>query len=121
MCIILVGNTNKFQNVKLDRWVIMPNHFHGVIVIESDGLCRNVPRHVPTQTGIHPLIKNSVSSVVNHFKGNVKRYCNQNQMAFFAWQARFYDHIIRDDRSLDLIRRYIDENPRRWGRDRNHR
>lgn len=141
---------DRFKNIKLDAWVIMPNHVHGILMIEEDGgdigcegdfsggnivcgknVCRDAPRRVPTpmgvptsgdvvtpQLGIRPLPKNSISSIINHFKGNVKRHCNKNDIAF-AWQSRFHDRIIRNERALNVIRRYIVNNPARWARDRN--
>ena len=77
----------------------------------------NAPRRVPT--GIQPLVKNSLSSIINHFKGNVKRFCNNNDLEF-AWQSRFHDRIIRNDDELNRIRRYIIDNPLKWELDRNN-
>ena len=109
-----------YNNVILDEWIIMPNHIHGIIVIQNimnnrgDSNCkdRNAPRHVPT--GLQPLCKNSLSSIINHYKGNVKRWCNKNGYEYFLWQSRFYDHIIRNEKSLFNIRKYIINNPINW-------
>mgnify|MGYP001298688578 FL=1 len=62
----------------------------------------------------------SLSMIVNHFKGAVTRWCRRNEHSYFAWQPRFYDHIIRNDQSLQRIREYIFDNPLRWPTDRNH-
>ncbi|MGE5583583.1 MAG: transposase [Bacillota bacterium] len=110
----------RFPVVRLDAWIIMPNHIHGILAIEQhDGNMRrrNASGRVPTR-GIHPLIPNSVSSIINHYKGNVKRYCDRNNMSYFAWQPRFHDRIIRSEPALQAIRRYIRENPARWGKDK---
>ena len=106
----------RFNNVVLDEFVIMPNHVHGIILITHR---RNVPWHVPT-TGIRPLAKDSLSSIINHYKGNVKRWCNKNGFECFSWQPRFYDHVIRDEKSLNEIRQYIINNPLKWEIDRNN-
>ncbi|PIP28508.1 MAG: transposase [Candidatus Moranbacteria bacterium CG23_combo_of_CG06-09_8_20_14_all_35_22] len=106
----------RFSIVNLNEYVVMPNHIHGIIEIGDDG--RNAPRRVPT--GIQPLIKNSLSSIINHFKGNVKKYCNKNNLEYFAWQPRFHDRIIRNDGELNRIREYIINNPRKWESDRNN-
>ena len=106
---------NHFPFVKLDEFIIMPNHIHGIIQINDNR--RNAPRSVPT--GIQPLVKNSLSSIINHFKGNVKRFCNNNDLEF-AWQSRFHDRIIRNDDELNRIRRYIIDNPLKWELDRNN-
>lgn len=115
----LARNSNRFPVARLDEWVIMPDHIHGLIQL-SNGLdlspCRNMAQHVPT-TGIHPLKPNSLSSsLINHFKGNVKRWCNQNGYGDFSWQPRFYDHIVRNDQDLIHIQEYIRQNPERWMR-----
>lgn len=107
----------RFPVASLDECVLMPNHLHGIIVINNR---RNVPRHVPTRQGVQPLVKNSLSSIINHFKGNVKRYCNKNNLEYFSWQSRFHDRIIRDEEELNRIREYVRNNPSRWELDRNN-
>ena len=62
--------------------------------------------------------RGTLSVIVRTYKGAVTRWCRQNGHADFAWQPRFYDHIIRDARALRNIRRYIAENPMRWHLDR---
>ncbi|MDZ7694017.1 MAG: hypothetical protein U5K69_23340 [Balneolaceae bacterium] len=56
--------------------------------------------------------------IVNHFKGAITKWCNANGHEYFAWQSRFYDHIIRNEKSLQKIRKYIYDNPLRWQIDR---
>jgi len=60
------------------------------------------------------LIKNSISSIINHYKGNVKRWCNRSGFEEFNWQGRFYDHIIRNEKSFNNIREYVFYNPVKW-------
>ena len=117
---------NRFLVVCLDEWVIMPDHFHGLIQLGNglewrkgpdDGNVprnENAPRRVPTRNGLQPLKPDSISSIINHFKGNVKRWCNQNGYEEFSWQPRFYDHIVRNDQDLIRIQEYIRQNPERW-------
>ena len=62
--------------------------------------------------------RGTLSVIVRTYKGAVTRWCRQNGHGDFAWQPRFYDHIIRDARALHNIRRYIDENPMRWHLDK---
>jgi REP element-mobilizing transposase RayT len=59
-------------------------------------------------------IKNSVSVIVNQYKSSLKRWCNKNGCNYFRWQSRFYDHIIREEESIDQIRAYIRSNPKNW-------
>jgi putative transposase len=54
------------------------------------------------------------------YKAAVTRWCRQHKFNNFAWQPRFYDHIIRNDGSLDKIRKYIINNPMKWEDDKNN-
>ena len=136
---------HKFSNSTLDAWVVMPNHVQLILVLWPDDENSNsdsninsgyAPRRVPTISenntptglsdvylpdlpkGLRPLAKGSVSSIINHFKGNVKRWCNKNGFEHFRWQSRFHDHIIRDKAALKSIRHYIRNNPANWEDDR---
>ncbi|MBU2444796.1 MAG: transposase [Bacteroidetes bacterium] len=59
-------------------------------------------------------IKKSLSVIINQFKGSVKRWCNKNGCPNFFWQPRFYDRIIRNEKELYQIRKYIEQNPLKW-------
>lgn len=124
-----------FSIARLDKYVVMPNHIHLVIEIIKDygqiESC-NGDVEMPINTkeedvsegssrNLQPLKKNSLSSIINHFKGGLKKFCNKNNLEYFAWQDKFYDHIIRDENDLDRIRQYIDQNIVKWDRDRNNR
>jgi putative transposase len=121
-----------FQFVLLDAFVVMPNHIHGIIVINKPG---NETNSFGVETGhalslqsstknpeqYHPRFrnpgKNSISSIVGSFKSAVTRYCNENNLSF-GWQARFHDHIIRDNDEFNRIRNYIISNPMNWENDK---
>ena len=62
----------------------------------------------------------SLSVVIRLYKGAVTRWARVNGFRDFAWQSRFHEHIIRNVRELDRIRRYILDNPTRWSLDRFH-
>jgi len=114
-------------NVKLDEWVIMPNHIHGIVVIM--GGCginwrRDVARNVSTMENVMSKISptpGSLSAVIRSFKSAATKRIREMGFRNFAWQSRFYDHIIRDERSLNQIRQYIVSNPKNWDEDRNRR
>ncbi len=125
-----------FPFVALDEFVVMPNHVHGILIIERED-CNIETRHgtenVETRHGASlprgsdfecqqnfgPLKKNSISLMVNHYKGAVKRFCNKNNIHFF-WQSRFYDHIIWTENELEKIREYIRNNILKWDLDKNN-
>ena len=120
------------KNVKLDRWVIMPNHLHVIIEIIDQPNGVETPRKNWVETprrgvstmrgGYNPNWKpNSLGSIINQFKSVcTKRIWKTVPNIGFAWQSRFYDHIIRNDESLNKIREYIQTNPGMWERDRNN-
>jgi len=65
-----------------------------------------------------PLQSGSLAALVNGYKGAVTRWCRKNGFPDFAWQAGFWDHVIRSERSLNDIRVYIENNARKWALDR---
>ena len=101
-----------FPDVKLDEFIVMPNHIHGIIIIENNIVGNNnycSLRRVAWQT----KWARSLSSVIRGFKIGVKKWCGENNYEHFAWQKSFYDHIIRNEKSLNKIRQYIIDNPLR--------
>ncbi len=56
----------------------------------------------------------SLSAIIRFYKSAVTRWSRQNGHPSFTWQARFYDHIIRNDKYLPEIRNYIIDNPLKW-------
>ena len=106
-------------NIDLDHYVIMPNHFHGIIILNETGNVetrRGVSLPYQNQNGnkFSKPITNSLSIIINQFKGSVKRWCNKNGHSSFKWQPLFYDHIIRNEKELYKIRKYIADNPLKW-------
>lgn len=64
--------------------------------------------------------RGSLGAIGRSYKSAVTRWCRMNGYTSFAWQPRFYDHIVRDDASLQNIRSYIRDNPAKWELDRNN-
>jgi REP element-mobilizing transposase RayT len=108
-----------FPHVKLDAFVVMPNHIHGIIIIENDDQVvetqnfASLQEFQPNEFG--PQSKN-MASIVRGYKIGVKKWATINNIAF-AWQERFYDHIIRNEDDLSDIREYIVNNPLNWEKD----
>jgi hypothetical protein len=61
-----------------------------------------------------------IGNVVDSFKSGVTKWAHQNDYNNFKWQPRFYDRIIRNEKELYLIRKYIEENPFRWEIEKNY-
>jgi putative transposase len=103
-----------YQYVELDEWVIMPNHFHGIIIILEN--CRGGSRTAPTgESKRKPL-----GRLIGVFKTISTKQINfiRKTRGVPFWQRNFYEHVIRDDHSLNRIREYIVTNPLRWHMDR---
>jgi len=127
-----------FPYFYLDEFIVMPNHIHGMVLIEQPYAENNkdfntvdVPRgQSPRQSDIkqetkrkHPRFRNqgkkTISAMVGSFKSAVTKYCNENKL-LFGWQTRFHDHIIRDTNEFYSIRHYIINNPAFWENDEFH-
>ena len=104
-----------FLNVELDEHVVMPNHIHGIIVLNDHG--RDVQLNVPTR--LSPR-RGSLSVIIRTYKAAVTTECRDKKYSEFRWQSRFYDHVVRDGQNLDRIREYIIENPIKWYLDENN-
>ena len=67
-----------------------------------------------------PLKPGSLQAIINAYKSSVTRWCRKNGYDNFAWQPRFYDHVIRDEHSLAKIQEYIVNNPDKWDEDQDN-
>ncbi len=118
-----------FPFVELDEFSIMPNHNHGILGINNfncrcNGRDEAVPRlydgKYPQMSKISPKPK-SLSTIVGSFKSVSTKTIHQKfPETNFAWQPRFYDRIIRNEKELDKIRKYIFENVSKWEFDKNN-
>ena len=109
------------KNMTLGEFIIMPNHIHGILIIDG----RNKACLVSTTNANHKNIgknrfqnqgKNTISSIIGSYKSAVTKHLNRLNFDF-AWQPLFYDHIIRNERSYQKISRYILNNPLNWQKD----
>jgi len=113
---------NHFPFVELGAFTVMPNHVHGIVIIN-----KNIDPIVETQNiaSLHaPKTKNhfgpqsqNLGSIIRGYKIGVtnqsKTLCPE-----FRWQARFHDHIIRNDAEFQRINDYIEQNPANWENDK---
>jgi len=101
-----------YSNVRLDEYVIMPNHIHGILII--DGEKRTAQCAILTNS-VQQRKHNQLSTVVRTYKTLVKREITKAKYALdFAWQRSFYDHVIRNGNALFKIREYTANNPKKW-------
>jgi REP element-mobilizing transposase RayT len=105
-----------FNNIILDEFIIMPNHVHGILIINhqispdvADADLR------PLHQGKFDRSKMYLSKTIHGFKSSVTRTINNNfKNSGFGWQWSFHDRIIRNERELNIKQRYIENNPINW-------
>ena len=105
------------ENIILDAFVVMPNHLHGIIRLtnndESEQEHRsNIQDRAIFLSKISPK-KGSIGRIIGSYKSAVTKHAHRLGYEF-AWQPSFYDHIIRENKSLHFIIDYINNNPERW-------
>ena len=129
-----------FPNTALDEFIIMPNHVHGIIwIVEKPNVENNdandaivgATHAIVGATHASPLRKNapnanpnpprgpkrqSICAIVGSYKSAVTKRINErrNTPGATVWQRNYYEHVIRNDESLNRIRQYLLENSIRW-------
>jgi len=96
-----------YLNCSLDTFVIVPNHIHGIIVILNNNTVGNGLKPVPTH-GLSEMIRGFKTFSSRKINEEIK---NDNK---FQWQKSFYDHVIRNEKSLHNLRHYITFNSLKW-------
>ncbi len=113
---------NKFPTVELDHYVIMPNHFHGIIILQplvGANLCVRLDADLPEFPGGHtgPPLPRMVqwfkTMSTNAYIHGVHHH-NWSSFPGKLWQRNYYERIIRNENELNQIRQYIHHNPVKW-------
>lgn len=91
-----------YDNINVEKYIIMPNHLHLIIEIKNNNGASRTPH--PTNT------------ILSSFVGTLKRFTNR-KAGKNLWQRSFYDHIIRDDEDYITKAQYIENNPAKWQED----
>lgn len=112
---------NHYPFTTLDEFTIMPNHVHGIIIINNPHLRRDGACPVSTDShAYHKLPESTAYHTLGNIIGSFKSAAStqiHTQSPAFQWQPRYHDHIIRDNRELDHIRQYIHDNHLKWNDD----
>ena len=128
------------KNIRLGKFVVMPNHVHGILTLEKDmdvdstttvetrhalslpkedpNSKRKPPKNIGEARYQNPG-KNTISTIIGGYKSTVTRHSNRLKLNF-KWQTRFHDHIIRNEESFHQISNYITNNPKNWEKDKFH-
>ena len=142
------------KNIEMDEFIVMPNHFHGIIVIDdgdigrdalprvqdkeestgtldllgtgtldllSTGTLQRAPTSAPTREQFGKPTSNTIPTIIRGFKAAVTKQINTIQinagkynLPERIWQKNYYEHVIRNEVSLNKIREYIINNPLNW-------
>ena len=145
------------KNIEMDEFIVMPNHFHGIIVIDdgdigrdalprvqdkeestgtldllgtgtldllSTGTLQRAPTSAPTREQFGKPTSNTIPTIIRGFKAAVTKQINTIQinagkynLPERIWQKNYYEHVIRNEVSLNKIREYIINNPLNWKED----
>lgn len=131
---------NHFPFAKLGEFVVMPNHVHGIVIIDKSQLdihpidgdvdtrliayppATSNPPATPQSIGgfsgnKNPMLNDNLSRIIRWFKGRTT-FESRKIHPHFAWQSLFHDHIIRNDEAYQRITTYIRNNPVKWHEDK---
>ncbi len=103
--------------IKLDTFVVMPNHSHAILWLLNTGLAASTSAAMPLSQP--HLLPGSLGAIVGNFKSITIRRINQVRKTPGqpVWQRNYYERIIRHDKELKAIRQYIIDNPANWLQD----
>lgn len=111
---------NHFPFIILDRFVIMPNHIHGILILnesEEHNIVhiRKEELHTEKSKAMSDISPKPglISTIIRSYKSIVTKNARSIDESF-VWQPRFHDHIIRNNQSFNNIQNYIENNPRNW-------
>ena len=89
----------RYQTVKIDKYVIMPNHVHAILDVQESG--ENADLNV----------------IIGQYKMAVTKRIRELKPGFEVWQRSYHDHVIRNQSRYERIWSYIEDNPRKWEED----
>lgn len=110
----------RYPDISLDVFVVMPNHVHGIVIVGAQFIAPMNSSQPPNASTDQGAINRAptLGRIVRTYKAVTTRLIRQPANTTFAWQHNYYEHIIRNDGSLNRIRQYILHTPARWAIDR---
>jgi len=106
-------------NIELDEFTIMPNHVHGIIIINE---CRGTMHRAPTLEQFGKPTSNTIPTIIRGFKSAVTKQINaiRQKPGMPVWQRSYYEHVIRSDNELNRVLENTSFNPINWPIDENN-
>ena len=87
-----------YPNIRLDKYVVMPNHIHMILAFQKSG-------------------ETDLNVVVGQYKMSVTKRIRKDRPDFQVWQRSYHDHVIRNQARYERIWMYIENNPQKWEED----
>ena len=111
-----------FSYIELGNFIVMPNHVHGILIIDKQHQNANVSEIDTSKIGgfaneKNPMLIENISRIILWYKGRCS-YEIRKLNSDFNWLSRFYDVIIRDSKRFEIIQTYIEQNPAKWSADK---
>lgn len=98
----------------LDEYVVMPNHFHGILILK-DGYA-----DLQKEGSTAHLVGTTIGTFKSLVTKRVRALLKMGDTPFPVWQRGYYDRVVRNEREYHAIQKYIQENPQRWAEDRDN-
>lgn len=111
------------MNLYLGEFVVMPNHFHGILVINDNDYNTAKQELESESIGNEKFNRfgsqsKNLASIIRGFKSSVTIYARKNGVENFGWHTGYYENIVRSERRLRKIQKYILNNPLNWEKDK---
>jgi REP element-mobilizing transposase RayT len=110
--------SERFQAILLDQHIVMPNHFHGTLVLSGQGAASSAPTSGLGAASSAPTLGNVVRAFKSISAISINRALDRQGIPL--WQRNYYERVIRNEQELTAIRQYIVDNPAKWNDDENH-
>jgi hypothetical protein len=125
----LIDIPKHFSNIHLDEYIVMPNHVHILFHVETPYMAslqkhsndilinyshRNHPNYY---SRLNQKSKQLIPKAIQQFKSAVTKQINSKTI-FFAWQPRYHDIIIKNQKQYLTIKQYINNNVINWEKDK---
>ncbi len=115
---IILSLESRYPAVRVEKYVIMPNHIH--LLIQICPVEKRAHRDAPLQDIAEAKNQSNralLAQIVGYLKMNVSKRVHQIEPQLSIWQSRYHDHIVRDGNDFLRIWQYIDTNPAKWAQD----
>ena len=96
-----IVNSNRIPGITVDKFVIMPDHIHLIVLVNKTATKGTSRAPSPT------------NAAIPHLVSTFKRFCHRD-VGEKIFQRSYYDHVIRNQQDYDETWQYIENNPRKW-------